>query len=231
MARPIPGGFLLALEGIDGSGKSLQAAAVAAVLRARGLGCIVTHEPTRGPWGMRLRESARKGRLSPAEELQAFVEDRRAHVRDVIRPGLEAGQVIITDRYYFSTVAYQGARGLDPAELLRINEAFAPEPHLLVVIDLDAATGLSRIGRRGDTANYFESLAQLSRCREIFLSVQKPYLVRVDGRAGPDEIRDQILVAFSRAAVDIIASNANLTPREQLAAILALHGAAPAEGC
>jgi dTMP kinase len=231
MASVIPGGFLLAMEGIDGSGKSLQAAAVAAVLRARGMDCIVTHEPTTGPWGMRLRESARKGRLSPAEELQAFLEDRKEHVRDVIRPGLQAGRVVITDRYYFSTVAYQGARGLDPAELLRLNEAFAVEPHLLIVIDLDPETGLSRIARRGDAANYFESLAQLTRCREIFLSLHKPYLVRVDGRASPGEIRDQILVAFSRAAVEAIASNANLAPREKLNAILALHGVAPAEGC
>jgi len=231
MARPIPGGFLLAIEGIDGSGKSLQAAAVAAVLRDRGLDCIVTHEPTQGPWGMRLRESARSGRLSPAEELQAFIADRKEHVRDVIRPGLEAGRVVITDRYYFSTVAYQGARGLEPAELLRINEAFAVEPHLLVVIDLDAETGLSRIGRRGDAPNYFESLAQLTRCREIFLSLQKPYLVRVDGHAAPDKIRDQILVAFSRAAVDLIARNASLAPCAKLAAILALHGAALAGGC
>jgi dTMP kinase len=225
MTRPIPGGFLLAIEGIDGSGKSLQAAALAAVLRARGLDCILTHEPTHGPWGMRLRESARRGRLSPAEELQAFLEDRKEHLRDVIRPGLQAGQVVITDRYYFSTAAYQGARGLDPAELLRLNEAFALEPQLLVVIDLDPETGLSRIARRGDAANYFEQVAQLTRCREIFLSLQKPYLVRVDGRAGPDEIRDQILVAFSRAAVEIIANNANLAPREKLEAILAIHGA------
>ncbi|HRZ34937.1 MAG TPA: dTMP kinase, partial [Candidatus Paceibacterota bacterium] len=114
MKRIIPGGFLLAIEGIDGAGKSVQAKAVAAVLLARGLDVVLTREPTRGPWGQLLRESAAKGRLSPADELKAFIEDRKQHVAELIRPSLEAGRIVITDRYYFSTVAYQGARGFNP---------------------------------------------------------------------------------------------------------------------
>ncbi len=198
----IPGGFLLAIEGIDGVGKSLQAEAVAKALEARGLECVVTREPTDGPWGRKLRESAVHGRLSAAEELEAFVEDRKEHVREVIRPALEAGRVLITDRYYFSTVAYQGARGFDPAELLRQNEAFAIEPHLLVVIDLDPETSLARVGRRDGGTNEFETLAELSRVRQIFLELRKPYIVRLDGRLSPIELRDRILVAFSRAAIE-----------------------------
>lgn len=196
----IPGGFLLALEGIDGTGKSTQAQAVARELTRRGLEVVLTREPTNGPWGRKLRESAATGRLSPAEELRAFLEDRTQHVRELIRPSLEAGRVVITDRYYFSTVAYQGARGFDPDDLLRRNEAIAIEPHLLVLIDLDPEVSLSRIGRRDGAGNEFETLSQLKRSREIFLGIQKPYLVRLDGRHSPEKLEAEILAAFDRAA-------------------------------
>ncbi len=227
MKHPIPNGFLLAIEGLDGAGKSLQVQAVARVLKARGLDLIVTREPTDGPWGRKLRDSALAGRLSPKDELHAFLEDRKEHVRDVIRPGLAAGKIVLTDRYYFSTVAYQGARGFDPVELLRQNEAFALEPHLLVFIDLDPETCLARIGNRETLADHFESVTQLTKCRDIFLSLRKPYLARVEGRARPNDIRDEILVAFSRAATALIAARTDLAPRAKLNAILDLHNAAP----
>lgn len=224
MNRAIPGGFLLAIEGIDGAGKSFQAQAVASALLDRGLDVVLTREPTRGPWGRLLRESASKGRLSPADELNAFLEDRKQHVRELIRPSLENGKIVITDRYYFSTVAYQGARGFDPEELLRLNEAIAIEPDLLVVIDIDPAVGLTRIGHRDGMANEFETLTQLSRSREVFLSLRKPYLVRLDGTRPPNDIRDQILFAFGRAGLERLQRQTDLTPRQRLNASLALHG-------
>lgn len=198
MKHTIPGGFLLALEGIDGAGKSVQAQAVAAALTARGFDVVLTREPTDGPWGRRIRESAVTGRMSPADELNAFLEDRKQHVAELIRPSLTAGKVVITDRYYFSTVAYQGARGFDPTELLRLNEAFAVEPHLLVILDLTPEQALTRVGHRDGRANEFETLAQLTRTREIFHALDKPYLVRIDGTRGPAEVRDAILAAVDR---------------------------------
>ena len=231
MKRTLPGGFLLAIEGIDGAGKSVQAQAVGAALGARGLEVVLTREPTNGPWGRRLRESAAKGRLSPADELHAFLEDRKQHVAELIRPSLDAGSVVITDRYYFSTVAYQGARGFDPGELLRMNEAIAIAPHLLVLVDLDPQTSLGRIGHRDGTANEFETLAQLARAREIFLSIQTPCPLRLDGRRAPAELSDEILFAFGRSALERIAANAALSAAEKLAASLAVFGApAPAAG-
>ncbi|MGC8991042.1 MAG: dTMP kinase [Verrucomicrobiia bacterium] len=229
MSQTIPGGFLIAIEGIDGTGKSLQAHEVGRVLRERGLDCILTHEPTNGPWGRKLRESAINGRLSPEEELQAFIEDRKQHVAEVIRPALSAGRIVITDRYYFSTVAYQGARGFDPNDLLRQNEAIAIEPNLLIIIDLDPQTALARVGNRDGRTNVFETITQQSKSRDIFLAIRKPYLVRLDGNAPPRELRDQILVAFSRFAVERIAALPGLTPRQRLNSILAIHGAKPAE--
>jgi len=225
MKRTLPGGFLLAIEGIDGAGKSVQARGVAAVLETRGLEVVLTREPTDGPWGRRIRESAVAGRLSPADELNAFVEDRKQHVRELIRPSLEAGKIVVTDRYYFSTVAYQGARGFDPAELLRLNEEFAVEPHLLVLIQLTPEQALARVGIRDGKANEFETLAQLSRTRQIFDSIEKPYALRLDGTHAIAESQDEILFALSRAVAHRLADDAGLSARERLAALLTFHGA------
>ncbi|HTD67074.1 MAG TPA: dTMP kinase, partial [Candidatus Limnocylindria bacterium] len=124
-------GFLIAIEGIDGAGKTTQARLLQERLAARQLATIGTKEPTNGPWGRVLRESAQTGRLSIEDEVETFIKDRREHVADKIMPALRDGTIVIVDRYYFSTAAYQGARGLDPQELMRRNEEFAPQPDLL----------------------------------------------------------------------------------------------------
>jgi dTMP kinase len=92
--------------------------------------------------------NAATGRLSPEDELLYFLNDRRQHVEETIAPALAAGKVVILDRYYFSTMAYQGARGFDPVEIRRMNEEFAPVPDLLLILDLDVDTAHHRIGHR-----------------------------------------------------------------------------------
>jgi dTMP kinase len=164
----IPGGLLLAIEGIDGAGKTTLAASLGAVLRGVGLGVTTGKEPTTGTWGTKLRQSAIEGRLDASEELRYLLLDRREHVESVIVPALERGEVMILDRYYPSTVAYQGAAGLDVHQLLAQND-FAPKPDLLLVLDLDPAEGLSRIRARGDKPNHFEDADNLAQCRAIFL--------------------------------------------------------------
>jgi len=182
-------GLLIILEGIDGTGKSTQAKRLGAWFEARGREVVLSREPTDGPWGRKLRESAATGRLSPEDELEYFLKDRRQHVEEVIQPALDAGKVVILDRYYFSTMAYQGARGFDPAEIRRKNEEFAPRPDLLVILDLNVDTALERIGARGDTANEFEKREALQRCREIFLSLKdEPFARVVDSGRSLDDV-------------------------------------------
>ena len=186
---------------------------------------MLTREPTDGPWGRRLRESAVAGRLSPEEELHAFLEDRREHVDKLIRPSLAAGRIVITDRYYLSTVAYQGARGFDPADLMRRNEAIAIEPHLAVLVTLDPEESLKRIRERGSgSVDGFEQLEQLKRVQAIFDNIQRPYITRVDGGQPVDVVRDSILVAFSVRSVDYLSNRRDLSPSEKLNAVLAVHG-------
>lgn len=196
----MPSGLFIVIEGIDGTGKSTQVKRLGDWFLSQGREVVLSREPTAGPWGTKLRESASTGRLSPADELQYFLNDRQQHVEELIRPALEAGKVVILDRYYFSTMAYQGSRGFDPAEIRLKNEAFAPVPDRLLILDLDVDIALERIGARGDTANEFEKRDSLQRCREIFLSLKDEPFVRVIPSQGSlDEVATQVREAVGDA--------------------------------
>ena len=192
----MPDGHFIVIEGIDGTGKSTQARRLGEWFTAQGREVVLSREPTTGPWGQKVRESGATGRLSPEDELQFFLNDRLQHVEELIAPSLAAGKVVILDRYYFSTMAYQGARGFDPAEIRRKNEVFAPVPDLLLIMDLDVDSALARIGARGDTANEFEQRGNLERCRDIFLSLQHENFARLISAIGtPGEVAAQVLKA------------------------------------
>jgi dTMP kinase len=182
---------LIALEGIDGAGKSTQVQALQQILTAAEVPFVSTREPTDGPWGQKIRASAQTGRMSAEDELAAFVEDRREHVREVIRPALRAGSLVLVDRYFPSTVAYQGARGLDPARLLEAN-AFAPVPDATIVLDIDPKVGLARVCGRGDQADLFEKEDELERVRAIFRDLPLPGLHLIDATQPPDVVTRQI---------------------------------------
>jgi dTMP kinase len=192
--------MFIVIEGIDGTGKSTQAQQLAGWLREQGREVIVDYEPTLGVHGKKLRDSFVNGRLAPEEELELFLADRHEHVEQVIAPALAAGKTVILDRYYFSNMAYQGAIGFDPAEIRRQNEAFAPVPDLLFILDLDVDTALSRIGGRGDTANEFEKRENLERCREIFLSLAGESFARViDTHGTMEEVQAEIRAAVAKS--------------------------------
>lgn len=186
-------GALIVFEGIDGAGKTTQARHLAEALRSRGFEVLSTKEPTEGPAGRRLRESAKTGRLPAEQELALFVEDRRQHVAEVLEPALARGVVVIVDRYYFSTAAYQGARGLDPNTILALHETFAPRPDRLILLDVDPAVGVGRVRQRDVVENAFEREDDLRRSRAIFLRLPGDFVRRFDGSLPEDELRQQIL--------------------------------------
>lgn len=187
-------GLLLVLEGIDGVGKSTQADALEAWLREAGREVVRSKEPTDGPHGRALRQSMIHGRLAPRQELDLFLADRRQHVTELIEPSLAAGRCVVLDRYYFSTVAYQGARGFDPDALLAENEAFAPAPDALFVLDMPAAASVGRIRAQRDGVDTFEVPEALERSRALFLSLAErlPYAIVLDATAPRDEIQAAI---------------------------------------
>jgi dTMP kinase len=176
-------GLLIVLEGIDGSGKTTQARALLRRLRRRGREAVFFREPTRGRWGREIKRLAvRADSLTPEEQLDLFVKDRRENVALNLKPALAAGKIVVLDRYYFSTIAYQGAKGLDTGRIRRVNEAFAVRPDLVVILDVDAAAGLGRIAGRKTRDELFEREDYLVRVARIFSGFSGPRFAHIDGR-------------------------------------------------
>ena len=225
MRRPIPGGLLIAVEGIDGAGKTTVAATLAQWCGERGLLCALSKEPTSLEWGRKLRESAASGRLTLAQELDLFHKDREQHSTDSITPALEEDAIMILDRYYWSTAAYQGARGADVKEVLEFNENSFPIPDLVLLLDLPVETGQNRIRVRGDIPNAFEETAAQQKCRDIFLKLppmSQAKSERVDASKPWREVSAECLRLFKQAAQQKLWKSAN--PRVMTRETLAIFG-------
>ena len=189
---------MICFEGIDGAGKSFQAKRLVSFLEYKSYDAVYLTEPTDGEWGRKIRDQAKRGvREAPEEEYLLFMRDRRENVRNTIAPILNRGGVIVLDRYYFSTIAYQGARGLDTVRIRAENEAFAPTPDALLFLDVPVATGLDRISQNRSGTTAFETADYLERVREIFLDTVSSlkYAVVIDGTRPPDEVFDACLSA------------------------------------
>lgn len=214
MKRPIPRGLLVAVEGIDGAGKTSIATLLAQWCGERGLACTISKEPTGLKWGTELRESAKAGRLPIEREMELFILDRQDHVNRAIAPSLAEGNIVILDRYYWSSAAYQGGRGMDYNAVIAQNESFAPKPDLILVLDVDVDAGLQRIRMRGDQPNLFEGKSSLIRARQIFLQLAErtdaAFLIDTSGHLKPSF--EVALKAFQRAAVTKIAQCGELHP-------------------
>ena len=191
-------GMLIVFEGVDGAGKSTQLRRAAAALRARGFDVVETGEPTKGTWGRKIREMARTTDRAPREtELAWFIKDRREHMRDFVEPALAAGRVVLCDRSYFSTVAYQGARGFDPEKLLADSQAEFGRPDLVLLFELDPERGLARVAARGGQHEpVFEELGYLERVAEIFRSLDLPELVRIDAAQAEEAVAKAVMAAI-----------------------------------
>ncbi len=187
-------GLLIVIEGIDGAGKTTQARALLRRLRRRGFACRYFREPSRGRWGREIKRLAlTAGSMTPEEELALFVRDRRENVARNIRPALRAGRIVVLDRYYYSTIAYQGAKGIDPERIRRIHEKFAPRPDLVFILDLGAETGLARIAGRRTRDALFERASYLAKVRRIFRGLTGPGIIHLDARRAPGAVAGEIL--------------------------------------
>ncbi|CAB4753843.1 unannotated protein [freshwater metagenome] len=168
-------GIFISFEGGEGSGKSTQTELLKTFLEEKGEKVLLSREPGGTPLGKKLREillDNQTGSISPRAEALMYAADRAHHVYSLIRPALEAGEVVITDRYLDSSVAYQGAgRVLQPSEVARISR-WATEnltPTLTVVMDIPAEVGLSRL--KSLDRLEAEPLAFHERIRQEFLNI------------------------------------------------------------
>jgi len=193
-------GVFIAFEGGEGTGKSTQSKLLAKWLEQEGETVLLTREPGGTDLGKDLRKillGHETGAISPRAEALLYAADRAHHVYSVIRPGLDRGDVVITDRYFDSSAAYQGAgRVLNPSEVARISR-WATEslyPTLTILIDVPAEIGLSRLQSRdrleAEPTDFHE------RVRQEFLQIAmmdpERYFV-VDGTQSVEEIHTQII--------------------------------------
>lgn len=192
-------GLFICFEGIDGSGKTTQARLVVERLCKLGYDAVYTTEPTR--WsepGKKLRESFfTPSRLNVKDEFRLFLEDRVYHVKSEVIPLLNDGKIVVTDRYYFSSVAYQGARGLDWQYILKENEKIAITPHLVILLDLPVEVALDRIAsERTEGVNTFEQEESLRKVKDIYslLADRFPKLItKLDATKEISEIQKEVL--------------------------------------
>jgi dTMP kinase len=192
-------GFLITLEGGEGSGKSTQIDLLASRLRKRGFDTRTAREPGATALGERVRELTRQIPAAPLAELFLFEAARAQLVVDVLVPILASGAIVILDRFFDSTLAYQGyGRGLDPDEIQRVNEIATRGvyPDLTILLDLDVDTGLARkLGEIGQDAIGKEHRDFHERVRSGYLKMagQEPdRWVVLDATLSPARLSERI---------------------------------------
>lgn len=178
----------IAIEGIDGSGKTTVITKLASQLPR----AYVTREPSGGPVGRLIKEWAlRGGTIDPHVDALLFAADRIEHYKREIEPKLRERYIVITERYIESSVAYQGAAGVD-IEFLELINAAVPKPDLTIVLDIDPEEAIRRVSERG-TLEKFENLHFLKKVREIYLqrAARGGYPV-VNAARPPDEVAAEV---------------------------------------
>jgi len=208
-------GLFVAFEGGEGAGKTVQLGLLAGWLQAAGRRVRLTREPGATPAGERIRGIVLDpgSRLTPRAEALLYAADRAEHVESVLLPALAAGEIVLSDRYVDSTLAYQGAgRALDRCEVQRLNDwaTGGLRPDLTVLLDLDPTVGLTRAGgRRSLDRIEQESLAFHHRVRAEFLrlAATEParYLV-LDGGDEPDPLAGAVRHRLSALLGVVVAS-------------------------
>jgi dTMP kinase len=194
--------ILIAIEGIDGAGKTTQVRMLREALEHVGEPPIASKEPTNGPWGKLIKESATTGRLSLESELEAFLNDRTEHVAFLVAPALAEGRTVILDRYFYSSIAYQGSRGANVEEIKTLMESRFPIPDAVFVLDIEPGVGIDRIAHsRGEEPNHFEERGNLAKAREIFQSLSGPNIHHIEGGMSRESVHAELTAKFINGAL------------------------------
>lgn len=191
------------LDGTDGGGKSGQAAALAQTLRNDGYDVILTREPGGTPLAERLRAmllNRENCSITPAHEALIFAAARADHMHNVIRPALNAGKIVICDRFALSTRVYQGSRGISDHDLDELDEiAFGLDgPGTTIILDVPEDISIARTAaRRGDNPpDYFErQRSKVRTFREAFLAIaqQQPnHCIVIDASGDFKAVQNEI---------------------------------------
>ncbi len=186
-------GKFIVIEGIDNAGKGTQSVLLAEHLRANGLKVIITKEPTNGLLGGISKAALNKELNLSRKALQLlFCADRAHHIETEIEPAMASGLNVICDRYFFSTLAYGFASGINYKWLRSVNISFR-KPDLGIYLDIDPKIALSRTPKQEYGIQLFDTLQKLSKVREAYLSIAREFhLKKVDANASVIEVSQRI---------------------------------------
>ncbi|MFC1705020.1 dTMP kinase [Nanoarchaeota archaeon] len=191
--------LFIVIDGMDGSGKGEQIKKISQYLLSEGYNVLKTFEPTDGKYGKKIRQMLKehKDPLSDADEmLDLYCKDREEHLKNLIEPFLEQGdnKVVISDRYYHSTIAFQSAQGVPVKKIMEMNKDFR-KPDLMLILDLEPDTSLERIKKRGNANEKFEQKGFMEKLRMNFLSLPKMLdenIKVIDASKSINEVFEQI---------------------------------------
>ncbi len=184
-------GWFIVFEGVDGSGKSTQIELLDMKLRDQGIDHVLEREPSDGSIGRFIRQYAEAGDryLQPETEALLFTADRFEHSKRIAQT-LDQGISVICDRYYHSTLAYQGAAGV-PVAWLKDLQKFTLKPDLVILLDVDPGKSLMRVS--GRTLTIFESRDYLSRVRDLYLDFSHDGEMKIVDTSKPvDEVEAEV---------------------------------------
>jgi len=198
-------GLFLVVEGMDGSGKTTQANLLFDYLKNKGYDVILTFEPTDEKIGKLLTEFYLKKVDMPVADALLFGADREEHLKTIVLPALEQGKIIISDRYYHSTFAYQTTQGLDLGWLIEINKFFI-KPDLTIIVDSSPEKCIERIEkdskRKIEARVKFEKLEFLKKLRNNYLKLlsvlKDEKIIVVNGDRSKEEIHQEIIKEVSK---------------------------------
>lgn len=173
-------GKLIVIDGIDGSGKSTCAKNLTDKLNSMNIKSIYAFEPTYSHYGAKLRESMMNENLDAEEELYLFIEDRKEHIEYMIKPAIEEGYFIILDRYFYSSIAYQGAKGIDINRIINMHKDFIIKPDMVFIFHLPIDIALNRIISKRGIADRFENETYLKKVDKIFHSFNESFIYHID---------------------------------------------------
>ena len=185
-------GKLIVIEGIDGSGKSTCAKNLTEKLNSINIKTIYTFEPTHSHYGAKLRDGMLSEDLDAEEELLLFVKDRKEHIEYMIKPALEEGYFIILDRYFYSSIAYQGAKGIDINRIINMHKDFIIKPDIVFIFHLPIDIALNRIISKRGIADRFENETYLKKVDKIFRSFNEPFIYHIDTDKDIKIINDEL---------------------------------------
>lgn len=185
-------GKLIVIEGIDGSGKSTCAKNLTEKLNSINIKTIYTFEPTHSHYGAKLREGMLSEDLDAEEELLLFVKDRKDHIEYMIKPALKEGYFIILDRYFYSSIAYQGAKGIDINRIMNLHKDFIIKPDIVFIFHLPIDIALNRIISKRGIADRFENETYLKKVDKIFHSFNESFIHHIDTDKDIKIINDEL---------------------------------------